>query len=257
MTRSAGLRWGRISVAGWRLVALAVGVGVWQALSIQAGRLLLPSPFEVLAAFVELTRNGTLLSATASSLLVFATGFGLAALSGVALGVVMGGLPKLGATLDIYVNALNATPRVAFIPLIILWFGLGIEAKIVVVWFQAIFPILINTCAGVLNTDQELVEAARSFGARPGQVFRLIMLPAAVPYIITGLRLGGASAMLGTVVAELYTALSGLGSLIAQYGGSFQTARYFAPVLMLALMGVLISQSLKLLEHRLARWRHS
>ena len=82
-------------------------------------------------------------------------------------------------------------------------------------------------------------------------------LPAAVPYIITGLRLGGASAMLGTVVAELYTALSGLGSLIAQYGGSFQTARYFAPVLMLALMGVLISQSLKLLEHRLARWRHS
>jgi ABC-type nitrate/sulfonate/bicarbonate transport system permease component len=195
-------------------------------------------------------------SATASSMLVFAGGYALAALSGVVLGVLMGGFPRFGATLDIYVNALNATPRVAFVPLIIVWFGLGMQAKIVVVWFMAAFPILLNTYAGVLNTDAELIEAARSFGASSRQVFRTIMLPSAVPYIITGLRLGGASAMLGTVVAELYTALSGLGYLIAQYGGSFQTARYFAPVLVLAMMGVLVSQGLKVLERRLAQWRH-
>ena len=167
----------------------------------------------------------------------------------------MGGMPRLGETLEIYVNALNSTPRVAFIPFIILWFGLGTNAKIVVVWFQAVMPILINTYAGVQNTDPDLLEAARSFGARRGQLFRFIMLPAALPYIVTGLRLGGANAMVGTVIAELYTALSGLGYLIAQFGGTFQTAKYFGPVLVLAAMGMLISQILKILERRLARWK--
>jgi NitT/TauT family transport system permease protein len=130
---------------------------------------------------------------------------------------------------------------VAFIPFIILWFGLGTNAKIVVVWFQAVMPILINTYAGVQNTDPDLLEAARSFGARRGQLFRHIMLPAALPYIVTGLRLGAAMAMVGTVIAE--------------FGGTFQTAKYFAPVLVLAAMGMLVSQMLKIVERRLARWK--
>jgi ABC-type nitrate/sulfonate/bicarbonate transport system permease component len=152
---------------------------------------------------------------------------------------------------------LNATPRVAFIPFIILWFGLGPYAKIIFVWLQAVLPIAINTYAGVQNTDPDLLEAARSFGARRGQLFRHIMLPAALPYIVTGLRLGGANAMVGTVVAELFTALSGLGYLIAQFGGTFQTAKYFGPLLVLAAMGMLLSQALKVLERRLARWKSS
>jgi NitT/TauT family transport system permease protein len=101
------------------------------------------------------------------------------------------------------------------------------------------------------------LEAARSFGARRGQLFRFIMLPAALPYVVTGLRLGAAMAMVGTVFAELYTALSGLGYLMAQFGGSFQTAKYFVPVLVLAGMGMLISEALKILERRLARWKTS
>jgi NitT/TauT family transport system permease protein len=256
-TRGRSNRLVRINVTTWRLIALVVVLVVWHLASIPAGRLLLPSPLDVAPAFVELVRTGQLLTALASSLVVFMVGYALAILSGVGLGVLMGGMPRLGATLEIYVNGLNTTPRVAFIPFIILWFGLGLEAKIVVVWFLAVFPILINTYAGVLNTDPELVEAARAFGARPGQVFRHIMLPAAVPYIITGLRLGGSQAMVGTVIAELYTALSGLGYLIAQFGGSFQTAKYFAPVLVLAALGMVISQALKALERRLARWKHT
>jgi NitT/TauT family transport system permease protein len=167
----------------------------------------------------------------------------------------MGGMPRLGETLEIYVNALNATPRVAFIPFIILWFGLGPQAKIVVIWFQAVLPILINTYAGVQNTDPDLLEAARSFGAKRGQLFRYIMLPGALPYVVTGLRLGAAMAMVGTVIAELQTALAGLGYLMAQFNGTFQTAKYFAPVLVLSAMGMLISQALKLVERRLARWK--
>jgi NitT/TauT family transport system permease protein len=245
----------RIGLIQWRLIALAAFLVLWHLASIPAGRLLLPSPLDVVPAFVEEVRSGQLVSASLSSLQVFAAGYALAIVSGVALGVVMGGMPRLGETLEIYVNALNSTPRVAFIPFIILWFGLGTGAKIVIVWFQAVMPILINTYAGVQNTDPDLLEAARSFGARRGQVFRFIMLPAALPYIVTGLRLGGAAAMVGTVVAELYTALSGLGYLIAQFGGTFQTARYFGPVLVLAAMGMLISQVLKVFERRLARWK--
>jgi NitT/TauT family transport system permease protein len=245
----------RVSIAAWRLIALGIFLLVWHLVSIPAGKLLLPSPLDVIPAFFEMVRSGQLLSATASSLTVFLAGYALAIVTGVALGVLMGGMPRLGETLEIYVNALNSTPRVAFIPLIILWFGLGPSAKIAVIWFQAVMPILINTYAGVQNTDPDLLEAARSFGARRGQLFRYIMLPAALPYIVTGLRLGAANAMVGTVIAELYTALSGLGYLIAQFGGTFQTAKYFGPVLVLAAMGMLISQTLKVLERRLARWK--
>lgn len=247
----------RINVASWRLIALAAFLLLWHLASIPAGKLLLPSPLDIVPAFIDELRSGQLLAATLSSLQVFLIGYLLAIVTGVALGVLMGGMPRLGETLEIYVNALNATPRVALIPFIILWFGLGANAKIVVVWFQAVLPILINTYAGVMNTDPDLLEAARSFGARRGQLFRHIMLPAALPYVVTGLRLGAAMAMVGTVIAELQTALAGLGYLMAQFGGTFQTARYFAPVLVLAAMGMLVSQALKVLEKRLARWKSS
>jgi ABC-type nitrate/sulfonate/bicarbonate transport system permease component len=252
--RRAGLL-DRINVVGWRVIALAVFLVVWHLASIPAGKLLLPSPLDIVPAFIDEVRSGQLLTATLSSLQVFAIGYLLAIVTGVAFGVLMGGMPRLGETLEIYVNAMNATPRVALIPFIILWFGLGTNAKIVVVWFQAVLPILINTYAGVQNTDPDLLEAARSFGARRGQLFRYIMLPAALPYIVTGLRLGAAMAMVGTVIAELQTALAGLGYLMAQFGGTFQTAKYFAPVLVLAAMGMLVSQLLKVLERRLARWK--
>jgi ABC-type nitrate/sulfonate/bicarbonate transport system permease component len=245
----------RLSIVQWRLITLVAFLLIWQLASIPAGRLLLPSPLDVVPAFIDEVRTGQLVTATLSSLQVFAAGYALAIVTGVALGVLMGGMPRLGATLEIYVNALNSTPRIAFIPLIILWFGLFTNAKIVVVWFQAVMPILINTYAGVQNTDPDLLEAARSFGARRGQLFRFIMLPAALPYIVTGLRLGAANAMVGTVIAELYTALSGLGYLIALFGNTFQTAKLLAPVLVLAAMGMLISQLLKVLERRLGRWK--
>jgi len=246
---------GRINIVGWRLIVLAVFLLVWHLASIPSGKLLLPSPIDVVPAVFDEIRSGQLLLATLSSLQVFALGYAVAIVSGVSLGVLMGGMPRVGETLEIYVNALNATPRVALVPLIILWFGLGPNAKIVAIWLLAVMPVLINTYAGVQNTDPDLLEAARSFGARRGQIFRYIMLPAALPYIVTGLRLGAANAMVGTIFAEQYTALSGLGYLIAQFGGTFQTAKYFGPVLVLAAMGMLLSQSLKILERRLARWK--
>ena len=206
-------------------------------------------------AFIDELANGQLVSASFASLQVIVAGYALAIVTGITLGLLMGGIPHLGATLEIYANGLNATPRIVFVPFIILWFGLGPAAKIVVIWLMSVLPILINTYAGVQHSDPDPVEAARSFGARRDQIFRHILLPGALPSIVTGLRLGAGLAMVGTVIAELQTSLAGLGYLMAQFSGSFQTAKFFPPVIILALFGMLVSQALKHVEHRLARWR--
>lgn len=244
-----------LGVNAWRLITLAAFLVVWQLASIPLGRLVLPSPLAVAEASIGLVASGQLVAATASSLVVFGSGYALAIVTAIPIGILMGGYRRVGETLEVYVNGLNSTPRVAFIPLIIVWFGLDVWAKIVIVWFTAVFPIMINTYAGVLHSDVELIEAARSFGARRSQIFRHIMLPSAVPYIVAGLRIGASLAIIGTVVAELYTALSGLGFLLAQFGNTFQTAKYFVPVIVLIALGVTISQALKVLERRVAGWR--
>jgi NitT/TauT family transport system permease protein len=159
--------------------------------------------------------------------------------------------------MEVYANAFMATPRVAFIPLIIVLLGLGFKAKIAVVFLGAVMPILINTYAGVLNADGELVEMARSAGANRRQIFRRILLPGALPFIVVGLRLGATIGLINTIVAELYTAISGLGGLLAFYGNTFQMGKYFVVIITLALVGVTITQLIRLLETRMDRWRYN
>ena len=148
-----------------------------------------------------------------------------------------------------------ATPRVAFIPLIIVLLGLGFEAKLFIVFLGAVMPIIINTYSGVLQADDELIEMARSVGAPRHRTFLRIILPGAVPYILVGLRLGATIGLINTVVAELYTAVRGLGGLLAIYGNTFRMAEYFVIVLTLALIGVCVTEGLRHLEQRLGRWR--
>jgi NitT/TauT family transport system permease protein len=169
----------------------------------------------------------------------------------------MGTIRPLGKTLEIFVYALSATPRVAFIPLIIVFLGLGPQAKILIIFLGAVMPILINTYAGALNSDQELVEMARSVGAKRQRIFTQIVLPGAVPFIIVGLRVGATIGLINTVVAELYTAVKGLGGLLAIYGNTFRMAEYFVIVLTLAFIGVIVTEALRFLEVRLGRWRRS
>jgi ABC-type nitrate/sulfonate/bicarbonate transport system permease component len=150
---------------------------------------------------------------------------------------------------------LAATPRVAFIPLIIVLIGLGVEAKVFIVFLGSLMPILINTYAGVLSADTELIEMARSVGASRSRIFGKIILPGAVPYVITGMRIGATIGLINTVVAELYTAVSGLGGLLAIYGNTFRMAEYFVVVLTLALTGVIVTEFLRHVEIRASRWR--
>lgn len=243
-------------IALYRTSALAIFLLLWWLASQFVSGNLVPTPWATVLAAVDLFRDGKLLVAIGQSLAVYLTGLLLAALVGIPFGLLMGGFRPFGRTIDVYVNALTATPRVAFIPLIIVLVGLGFQAKVTIVFLGAVMPIVINTYAGVLNADGELVEMARSAGANRAEIFRRILLPGAAPFVVAGLRLGATIGLINTVVAELYTAVRGLGGLLAAYGNTFQMAPYFVVVLTLALIGALISQALRLLEARMDRWRY-
>jgi ABC-type nitrate/sulfonate/bicarbonate transport system permease component len=245
-----------VPVAVWRLLVFVLFLLVWWALAAATGEDFLPTPWQTILAARQVLGDGTVPWATLESLAVFLSGFLIAALVAIPAGLLMGGFRVFGSTMEGYVNALAAMPRVAFIPLVIVFLGLGYEAKIFIVFLGAVMPILINTYAGVLNCDGELVEMARSAGASELQIFRKIMLPGALPYITAGLRVGASLALINTVVAELYTAVNGLGGLLSVYGNSFRMAPYFVVVAVLAVIGVLVMASLRLVERRMERWRY-
>lgn len=241
----------------WRLVILVAGIAGWWLIAKVAGGNFIPTPPQTVAAAIAIGRDGTLARATLDTTIVFLTGYLIAAVVAIPCGLIMGGLRGVGAAFEPYVDALSAMPRVAFIPLIIVFLGLGFPAKIAIVFLGAAMPILINTYAGVLNCDGELLEMARSAGASEPQVFVKIMLPGAFPYITAGLRVGASLALINTVVAELYTAVKGLGGLLSVYGNSFRMAPYFVVVIVLGALGVIVMQSLKLLERNSDRWRYN
>jgi NitT/TauT family transport system permease protein len=243
-------------IALYRLIAFAAFLALWWVAAQLAGTNLIATPWETLAAAREMFAEPELWRAIGESLAVYAGGYLLAVLVGIPAGLLMGGFRMLGRTLDIYVNALTATPRVAFIPMIIVLLGLGYEAKVAIIFLGAVMPLVINTYAGVLNADGELVEMARSAGATRSQVFRRILLPGALPFIVVGLRLAATIGLINTVVAELYTAVRGLGGLLAVFGNTFQMAPYFVVVLVLAAIGTLVTQGLRLIEARIDRWRY-
>lgn len=242
-------------IAFYRVLVLIGLIGLWWYASTIVERNLVPSPWAALQAAQRLIAEGRLGTALADSLAVYLGGYAFAVLVGVPLGLFMGMVRPLGKTLEVYVYALSATPRVAFIPLIIVLLGLGVEAKIVIVFLGAVMPVLINSYAGGLHSDQDLIEMARSVGAPRRRIFTQILLPGAVPFILTGLRIGATIGLVNTVVAELYTAVKGLGGLLATYGNTFRMAEYFVVVITLAVVGMLVTEILRFLENRLGRWR--
>lgn len=239
----------------YRLGFLALLLAGWTTASALISRNLIPTPLATLAAAQRLFSEARLWIAIGDSLTVYGLGFGIAAAVAIPIGVLMGGIRPLGKTLDVYVNALAATPRVAFIPLIIVLLGLGVQAKVFIVFLGASMPILLNTYAGVLAANDDLAEMARSLGMSRWRIFTRITIPSAVPFIIVGLRIGATIGLINTVVAELYTAVRGLGGLLAVYGNTFRMAEYFVIVLILATVGVVVTEILRHLHRRLERWR--
>jgi NitT/TauT family transport system permease protein len=248
-------RMGGASVAALRLAFLAAVLALWWAAARAAPAGLFASPVEVAEAGWRLVVEGELAPALLQSLGIYLSGTGAAIVVGIALGALMGMVRPIGRMLDVYVHALAATPRVAFIPLIIVMLGLGYEAKVLVVFLGAVMPIVLNAYAGVRSADADLVEMARATGASRGRILAHVVLPGALPFLVAGIRIGATVGLINTVVAELYTAVSGLGGLLAIYGSRFQMAEYLAVVVALAMVGVTMTEVLRLAENRLLRWR--
>lgn len=245
------------SRARWalRLGSVTVVLVAWQIYGSQLNPILLSDPSAVAVAFVDMIRDGTLPQALAASLQVLGLGFGLGAVAGVLLGLIAGRSDVVATVLEIPVNALYATPAVALIPVIVLWFGFAVTAKTVVIFLFVVFPVMINTMRGVREVDPELVEVARSFCSSEWRMWGDLILPSALPYLVTGLRLAVGRALIGVIVAEYYTSLSGLGNLIATNANNFETARMFVPIVVIAALGVVLTALLELAEHRLVQWR--
>jgi NitT/TauT family transport system permease protein len=205
---------------------------------------------------IKLWQSGELKTDIAVSGIEFASGFGLATVVGILIGVGLASSAIARRFFEPWISMLYATPIIALGPLFILALGIGVWSKIVIIFLTAVFPIIINTVAGLTTTDRHLIEAARSFGASPSQIQIKVRIPSALPFIIAGLRLGVARALVGVVVAELFGARAGLGFLILTSAQNFDTAALFVGVLILALAGVISVEFLKWLEARLAPWRN-
>ncbi|HEX9268901.1 MAG TPA: ABC transporter permease [Candidatus Limnocylindria bacterium] len=217
--------------------------------------LFLPRPSDIAQAFVKLFQQGEIWLDIATSGQEILWGYGLAVILGLILGLLMGWYTRFQYALDPFVNFFYSTPRIVLIPLFIIWFGIDMPSKIAVIFLGALFPIIINTMAGVRNTEAALLRVAKSFGASDALIFRRVVLPGSVPFILTGFRLGVGHALTGVVVGELIAARHGVGQLIAISGQTFQTPKLFAGVIIIAGTGMLLTTILQRVENRFQSWR--
>jgi ABC-type nitrate/sulfonate/bicarbonate transport system permease component len=240
--------------------SIAMVLLVWELLpyfvTISAGtRLFFTTPSRIAATLWSMFATGTIWTPLGVSAAAFAIGLALAVGVGLPLGVLLGRSRTLNAMLDPFITAFNATPRLVFLPLLLLWFGLGLWSKVVIVFIGALFPILINTYEGVRNSDRVLINVVRSFGAKEWDIARLVVVPNALPYIVAGLRLAIGRAVLGVVVAEFFGSEEGLGVIMVRAASSYHVDVVFAGVVVFAALSLAMTSLVKMMENRLSRWR--
>jgi NitT/TauT family transport system permease protein len=246
-----GLRRGLLSIAG--------GLVLWEVLTrlLLENELLIPPFSSVIAALWNLTVSGKLTPHIQATLFEFICGFTTACIIGIILGYLMGMYKSFDQVMDPWIATLYSIPIIAIVPLIIIWFGIGIFSKVVVVFKITVVAIILNTAAGIKNLDPVWLELARSMRLSSWQTTYKIRLPAAFPYIVTGMRLGVGRALLGVIVAELMAANAGLGYLLRDASETWDSPKLFVTVILLAAMGLLSFHIIKKFEQRIAPWRQS
>jgi ABC-type nitrate/sulfonate/bicarbonate transport system permease component len=258
--RSALARWwdrrGFVNCLRWG--AIIAFLGAWEGASLAGwlDPLFASSPSLILEKLASMIADGSVWPHVLASANIAALGFGLSVLIGVPMGLAMGRSVAIRSTLEPFTTALNASPQVAFLPLLIIWLGIGVASKVALVFLGSFLIMVINTEAGVAQVDRRLIETARSFMANERQVMLKVILPSSLPYIIAGMRLGVGRTLVMVVVAEIYAATKGLGYLIFQAGGLYDTAQVFVGVVILAGAGIAFNSFLRWLEKRLAPWQH-
>jgi sulfonate transport system permease protein len=247
--------WERPAVFRYGFVALILIV--WELVAPFISPIFFTSPSKIAIAFYETTVSGELPYFLGQSLQVMIYGLAIAIVVGILLGVAMARLRWLDWALDLPINALYAMPLVAVVPLLVLWFGIYLKAKIIVVFLFAVFPLLINTYQGVRECDKNMLEVAQSFRSSEWKTWRNVLLPFALPYIIAGIRLAIGRGLIGMIIAEFYTTISGLGFMITKYANVFAMDKTFVPVIVLMVLGVSLTSVLKWIGRRIAPWSHA
>jgi sulfonate transport system permease protein len=212
-------------------------------------------PSSVFLIALDILRNDNLGHHAWVSFQEFILGFALALLIGIPAGILFGAIKVLRQLIDPPLMALNMAPRLALLPIIAVGLGIGMWSKVAVVFLGAVMPVIVNTMAGVRETDTRLIRAARSFGANRLDVFVNIMLPGALPAVIMGVRLGIGRGILGVVVGEMYVAQAGIGFQIVTYGSSMRVDYLLVYTLLIAAFGYLLTSAARMLEERLSTWR--
>ena len=238
-----------------RTASVAVFFVIWEYYGRRMDPIFMAPPSAIFGAAVTLIQSGALEKAMVQTLWPFAVGMVLTVVVGILLGIVMAQWRTFEYVLDPFINALYAIPRIALVPLIILWAGLEFAGKVTILVSVAIFPITVNTYAGIRDVRGSMLEIGRAYGATEWQIFWKIVLPAAVPFIMAGVRLAVGLAIIGIIVAEFFTAISGLGGMIVEYANVFATAKLFVPIIVIALIGVILTELVMWLERRMSRWR--
>lgn len=238
-----------------RLISLMTLGAIWEIAGRSGNAHLLPPLSKVIAAWIALLVSGELFRALATSFQALALGFVLSVLLGVPLGLLMGRYRRLDSFLELYMTALLAVPMISFIPFLVIAFGLGLQSRVWIVFLFAFVIIAINTAAGVRHVDPTLTEMARSFGARESELFVKVILPAALPMIMAGIRLGMGRAVLGMVTGEMILAAVGFGAMLMTFSASFNSSALFATLLTIVLLAVALLALIQYLDRRLTPWR--
>ena len=238
-------------------VAVAVALAGWQALwsSGAISPLFFTGPSSIVSRFAQEWTEGRLKSDIVYSGTNFVIGVGLAIASGVVLGVIIGWYRRLAMLVEPFLTALYSTPRVALVPLILIWFGIGMWSKVFIVFINAVFPVLINTIGGVRAIDHDLLKAARAYCASDWQIFTTVVVPGAVPFILTGVRQAVSLGLIGVVVGEMFGGSEGIGFMVNYGGQTFQTDTVFLGVAIIAIAGITLTWLAEQLEKRFSRWR--
>ena len=239
-------------------ISVALFLAVWELIgnTLQLiNPMFMSAPSLIWKAAVQLFVSGEIWNDLSVSGIEFAWGYFLSVIVGVPFGIAIGWYKRFAYICDPFVNAMNATPRVALLPLVIIWLGIGILSKVGIIFLGAVFPLLINTRDGVKTTPANLLTAARSFGASEWQIFKSVVIPSTVPFILTGLRLAIGRALIGVMVGELYAATAGIGFMITVAGATFQTDKVFVGVLIFSITGMFATEMVDRAERKFDKWR--
>lgn len=236
------------------LISVLVFLGLWQFLGRSVDPILLATPSAVLVAFSDLIGSGQLWPAFVTAMGDLAVGYGSAIVVGILVGIAMGRSITVERILNPYVNFFQATPLIALVPLVVIWFGVGFKARIVVTFLLAVWSVIINTATGVKQTPESLIDVGRVYKLNRRQVVMTIALPNAVPSIFAGLRIALGKALIGMIIAQMEISVTGLGGIVVDYGNAFKTAYLLAGIITASLVGVVAAVCLELLRKWLFPW---